>query len=163
MGAGHSRVDASVRWPGHTTSLDNGDATLSFYGALAVADRVIADHERAKEPYDILARSFGTYVALKATMASSLQGLRRVILWGPPPYWYMWELFVGQLATSRGDALNKGLRVDERFFATMEPLELLLRHTVRTVIVATGTEDAHSPPSFLRYLREMTTDPLAAR
>lgn len=152
---GYCGVETRVRWPGHTTGPRDSGPALSFHGAVAAAEAVLAAHEVARQPYDLLARSFGTYVALKATMVPSLQGLRRVILWGPPPFWRMWEILVRDIATTKEVAVTKGVRIDESLFADLEPVESLLQHTVRTVIIATGTLDAYATPAFHSYLSQL--------
>ena len=150
---GYSSVDTSVRWPGHFCPTSPAGSDLTFQGAVNMAIAKLAEIEQQDEAYDILARSFGTYVALKAVTKINVQKLRRVVLWGPPPFWLFWELFVRDLPTSKADSESKGFLIDESPFPSLEPFEsLLLQETQNKVIVATGTEDIYSKPAFLAYL-----------
>lgn len=151
---GYSRVDTSVRWPGHVLVPHDDSEKLTFQGALTTAAAKLAEYEQAAEPYDILSRSFGTYVALKATLGP-LKHLRRVVLWGSPPFWHVWQLFVRDLDETKLVAEAKGLLVDERFFPSLEPVESLLQHTPRKVVVATGADDKYSTPAFHSYLMQL--------
>ena len=153
---GYSAVDTSVRWPGHVILPGEGDDVLTFQGALAVAKTTLAGHEGVGEPYDILARSFGTYIALKATMETTLQHLRRVILWGAPPFWHMWQMFVRDLEETKDTARAKGILVDKSLFPSLHAIESLLQETPRKVIVVTGTDDKFSTPAFHSYLMQIT-------
>lgn len=153
---GYSTVDTSVRWPGHC-SAGQTEQVLTFDGALSVAQTVLEKYEQSGEEYDILARSFGTYVALKSTMSKEFQTIRRIVLWGPPPFWNMWQIFVRDLVNTKDAALAKGLNIDARFFPSLEPIESLLLETERRVIVATGSEDKFATPPFHEYLTQMAT------
>ena len=148
---GYSGVDVSVRWPGHTREADSGEA-LTLRGAYESAQRVLHTYEEEGKPYDILARSFGTYVALKVAARTDVSHLRRVLLWGSPPYWQVWELFTRDLNDTQAIARSKGLLVDDSFFPSLEPIESLLKAAHHTVVVATGADDKYSTPEFHTYL-----------
>ena len=155
---GYSDVDVSIRWPGQMRVGGGDGSALTPSAAVETAAGHLAEYERDGSPYDILARSFGAYVALKVTMSEGCSRLRRVILWGSPPFWRMWEFFVRDLAATKTIALAKGLSVDSQFFSSLEPIESLLRQTPRSVVVATGTEDTYSTPEFQDYLRGIVGD-----
>ena len=149
---GYSSVDISIRWPGQILKTGFAGDVLTFQGALDVAVAKLAETEQEGEPYDLLARSFGTCVALKAVTVINAVHIRRIVLWGAAPLWVFWELFVRDLNHYKSIAHEKGLLVDESFFSTLEPLESLLKQTTHKVIVASGTDDKYSTPAFLAYL-----------
>src|SRR5579862_6945037 len=152
---GYSNVDTSVRWPGHMREGAPNKEALTLNAALKVAQGKLLACEHDGQEYDILARSFGAYVALKSTISESLKYLRRVTLWGTPPLWKMWELFVWDLAQYKSIAYEKGLIVDQTLFPSLEPAEFLLQQTRNNIVVATGTEDKYSTPAFNQYLLDI--------
>lgn len=154
---GYTAVDTSVRWPGHVVEGGTRHESLSFQGALTVAEARLNEYERLETPFDILGRSFGTYVALKATTKGKLSNLRRVILWGAPPFWLIWQMFVRDLDKNRKASLKKGLNIDQTFFPTLEPIESLIQETHRSVVVATGSDDRYSTPFFHAYLMQVAS------
>lgn len=155
---GYTEIDVSLLWPGHER---NGVITLD--GAMAVARGIIDKYEAQSEQYDILARSFGCYVALKTALDRNPKGLRKIILWGPPPYWLMWEMWVSDLGTNREKAAEKGLAVDTSLFPSLVPLECLLPMMRYDTVVATGDQDPYVSPAFLRYLETLVRERKSSR
>lgn len=140
-------------WPGHLIS--SGDV-LSLPGAEAVAEEAIKDAERAPENYVILARSFGCMVALKTISHLSLQKLSHLVLWGPPPYWVLWQVFKKNTAKAVDEAASKGTSINENFFDSIIPFEELLCGTTVRTILATGELDPYSTPAFADYLKAIS-------
>lgn len=140
---GYKEVDL-IRWPGH-----NLKGTLT----LKAASEVAADKIKVfTTKYDILARSFGCYVALKVALDMSPRLLRKIILWGPPPYWLAWEMFVRDISTNCSRAKANGTFVDDSLFPSLEPIESMLASVSYDTTVATGAQDPYAPESFLKYL-----------
>ena len=156
----------TISYPGQDT---DGTATLDLEtSATALADAVRQHRARGQIP-SVLARSYGCYVALRALGLNDpdLQ-VARLVLWGPPPYWLMYEFWKRDLdvvvpeigTTRRLDAAQRGTRVDTRFFDSLIPLELLLRdeqveHRIEQLILATGQLDPYCPPEFLTYVSSL--------
>ena len=152
---GYSTVDDSVRWPGHIRPGQRSGPGLALDSSVSVARAKLAELEKAGERYDILARSFGAHVALQATNDLSLKRLRRLVLWGSPPLWYMWRLFVPELKSTGREARSKGLKVDSTLYPSVVPVEWLIQHTRHRVILATGGLDKVSSTGFHRYLIQL--------
>lgn len=150
---GYTSTDISLRWPGHEK---NGVLTLE--GAQQLAEAKLDELEAGSEKYDILARSFGCYVALKIALDKKPKGLRKIILWGPPPYWLMWEMWCKQLETWMPKAAEKGLSVDEKLFPSVVPIECMLPQISYETVVATGTQDPYVSHNYLRYLESLVQE-----
>ncbi len=148
--------DISVlSWPGHSDDKNEFSSDLSMRGAMEIALASIEEQEESSRSFDILARSFGTVVALSCARAKPPRGLGRLILWGPPPFWLMWELFGNDPHANGSKYLNKGLRVSREFFSGLSPVEFLLRNITVETTVATGELDPYCTPEFHSYLKAM--------
>lgn len=145
---GYARVDTSVRWPGHDLK-----GLLTLNGALDVASQKLDEIEADGENYDLLARSFGCFVALRLALNRQSTLLRKIVLWGPPPYWLMWEMFVQDLNKKwKQKSKEKELAVDDTLFPSLEPVESLLPKITYETVVTTGDQDPYVPKSYLDYL-----------
>lgn len=149
---GYSEVDTSVRWPGQFLSNPETTAALNLKSAVAAARSALNKCETSGEPYDILARSFGTSVALAATMEENHPNLRRIILWGAVPHWKVWELFVQNFESVKRISQEKGVRIDREFYGSCEPTEALLLKNPHQIVVAVGSRDKYSSREFHYYL-----------
>lgn len=156
---GYDSVLCDVRWPGHTTDDEYGSApSLTIPSAIVVAKAKIASMPDG--PFTVLARSFGCFVALKMAqdLPTSIRLPAQMILWGPAPYWRMWEIFKGDLDGAQKQAHTKGAKIDGQFFAAIEPLESLIKKVSIPTIIASGAEDEYCELAFINYLREITKD-----
>lgn len=155
---GYASVDSSIRWPGQQNIEIDKLPPLDFRSAFDTAKKHLEIYEHDARPYDILARSFGTYVAL--SIATSLRPtlLNRLILWGVPPFWRMWELYVRDLSTTREIGKSKGVRIGDELFSSLEPVESLITTAAYQVVVASGTEDRFSTPADVSYLQSLAVD-----
>lgn len=149
---GYSEVDTSIRWPGQFLSKPDSTEALNLKSAVAVAKRKLGECEASAQGYDILARSFGTVVALSASFDGSYPNLRRIVLWGTCPYWKAWEMFVDDFDSTRQVSQQKGVRIEAGFFSSCEPIETLLLKTPRQVVVTVGGNDKYSSREFHSYL-----------
>ncbi len=77
---GYTFTDSSIQWPGHEIK-----DILTLDGALQIANDKLDELESGCDKYDILARSFGCYVALKIALDKKPKALCKIMLWGPPP------------------------------------------------------------------------------
>jgi hypothetical protein len=154
---GYQKVDTSLRWPGHFDSGGRSIGKLTLDGAVDVATRKVRQFERAGQPYDILARSFGNYVAMKTILNTRPKLLRRLILWAPPPYWVLWKMFVRDRTETEKIAREKWLAFDEAFFPSVIPLETMVPELGVPCVAATGTEDKYCAHKYLNYLKGFAT------
>ena len=153
---GYTEVDKSLKWPGHIS--DNGESSgvLTFDGAVKLAKSKLVEMENRKDRYTLLGRSFGTYVACYCAITLDLKGLEKIILWGPPPYWILWEKFQKNLARDTDKYIRKGLQIDETFLKSVIPIETLLPYVKCPTILAMGTEDKYCDADFQEYLRKLS-------
>lgn len=150
---GYDSVDAPLLWPGH-----ENQGVLTLDGALDRAFQKVAELDKDSQQYDFLARSFGCYVAVKVALERCPTRLRKVILWGPPPYWLMWEMWHRDLDANRLIAAEKGLAVDQTLFPSLDPLECMLPLMRHETVVATGEQDPYVSPACLRYLQSVVQE-----
>lgn len=146
----YDSTDCSLRWPGH-----NSCGVITLDGAVKIVLAKLDELEAKTEKYDILARSFGCFVALKVALVKKPNGLRKIILWGSPPYWRMWEMWGKHLETWKPKAADKGTNVDEKLFPSVEPIEWLLPQITYETVVATGAQDPYVSYAYLRYLESL--------
>ena len=149
---GYQNIDTSITYPGHADNDGKSSGKLTLDGAIGMAISSVQEYETKGLQYDFLGRSFGTIVATKIATDRKLKYLRKVILWGPPPYWLIWQMFVRDLKENIKIANEKGLHVDATFFPSLEPLESMLPLLEHRTVVATGTKDPHSKPIYINYL-----------
>lgn len=150
---GYTSTDSSLRWPGHDK---NGFLTQD--GALQVANATLVKLEARSDKYDILARSFGCHVALKIALDKKPKGLRKIILWGPPPYWLMWDMWCKDIEKHKGTAAEKGLTVDKNLFPSIVPIDWMLPQIPYETVVATGAQDPYVSHAYLRYLESLVQE-----
>lgn len=148
---GYSNVDTSIRWPGQASSPFGGD--LTFDGAVAVLARKLSELDAAKTPYDLLGRSFGCPVALRAAEVYRPTHLGRILLWGAVPHWKVWELFVESLDTAIKKGAEKGVTISARFYSSCIPVEILLQRCRFRVRFALGSADSYMSAAFSDYLK----------
>ena len=159
---GYEEVDISLRWPGQVNR--NGGHFRDWLGrrryltldqALSVAARKVASWEQEEKDYHILCRSFGTIVGLKLVIDMPWTCLKKLILWGVPPYWVAWKYGVQNLKQFKQQTLDKGVLLDDTFFESLVPPEALLEQAEVQTVVASGEKDEYCPPAYLTYLRDM--------
>ena len=152
---GYKNIDRNLKYPGHVDEHETTLGNLTLYGAMEESIPKIKEYEAQNISYDFLGRSFGTIVAVKTAVTIKPKNLRRIILWGPPPYWLIWQMFLMDLNENRKFAANKGAHVDETFFQSITPLESMLALLEYPTVIATGTKDPYSKPAFINYLKSL--------
>ena len=155
---GYEYVDLSVRWRGHIECDQVLAPPLTLQSAVDTAVEYMSKYDGEGTPYDILARSFGTYVALKSASTLRPKFLERMILWGPPPFWRLWQLFVRDLDANLQMCREKGLSLDQSFFPSLQPFESLLGEATYPLVIASGTKDKYSTPADIQYFEELVKD-----
>ncbi|MCX6177913.1 MAG: hypothetical protein NT163_00815 [Chlorobiales bacterium] len=158
---GFNQVKSDTRYPGHVSASDNYDQSdpLTLSGAVKAACKAIQTLPD-DEPFTILARSFGCLVALKLASHED-QSIRRAsknILWGPSPYWLLWQICVRDLKKEKEKGKGKGCKLDETTFPSIESFESLIIHTSIRTVVASGDQDSYCSPAYLNYLSSLTKD-----
>ena len=154
---GYRSVFTDLRWPGHTTDHEYfSSKSISLPRSVQAARRRI--DKLPKGAFTILGRFFGSIVALKLakTLTTTDRVPSRLILWGPPPYWLLWEMFVRDFLKNKAIAKSKGLKVDRDYHTSIEPVESMLKEVHLPTVVAAGTADQYCTPAFLDYLRALT-------
>lgn len=152
---GSESVDYSIRWPGQVTSEGKRTGMLAFDSAVTIAHRRLQDYEKDGSNYVVLGRSFGAHVALSCATASGLERLKKVVLWGPSPHWLLWEMFFRDLAENSRISKSKGCYVSKNVYHSLVPIESMLPSLKYPAVIATGSHDIYSPPSFLEYLNTL--------
>lgn len=130
----------------------SGEITLP-----GIARAIISDVEQSPPGSLLLCRSFGCFLPgyLASYHGLNLARFRRIVLWGPVPYFHMWRLFGtrSKIAKMNIEAKTKGVRLSPSFFESMVPLEICCEALVDTeVVIALGTEDRYADPSFPPFL-----------
>lgn len=143
-----------LQWPGHENK-----GILTLDGALQIAHAKLDELEAGSDKYDILARSFGCYVALKIALDKKPKALRKIMLWGPPPYWLMWDMWCRDIEKQKKKAADEqGLSVDEKLFPSLVPIEWMLPQITYETVVATGTQDPYVSHAYLRFLESLVQE-----
>lgn len=139
-------------WKGQDSYSEKGflnmtDATVS---AISFFEKLEKDNVR----YDVICRSFGTGVFLNLCQTVELKNIGFSSLWGLPMYTAFYELFKENMETTIISSRKKGVNVENSFFHSVIPFELLLsrfKQSFRLNIV-NGTEDIYSTPDFYNFL-----------
>lgn len=150
-------VFTDIRWPGHTSGEKYATATsVTLLGAVEEAKKRILTLPEA--PFAILGRSFGCAVALKLARQGFPSGRipEKITLWGPSPFWLTWQMFARDLEANQATFRRKGIKIDESFIATAEPVESLIQTVAIPTVVAAGADDIYCPPAYVEYLRCLT-------
>lgn len=154
-GAGYENVDLSVSYPSHFTDNPSGASGMRFDTAVARALEAVMRHEERGAKYDILARSFGCLIAAKIACDHRPRNLRRLVIWGPPPFWRLWEMLVLDIDAISAEGRQKGVLLDRETFGTLVPFEHLLPSIACDAVIATGTNDRVCSPEHVRYLEAL--------
>ena len=156
---GYDHVDLSVRYPGQFDDEHNEtQSSLSFTSATKAAIQHLRQYEKAKKPFDILGRSFGTFIALKSAEILRPQFLKRMILWGAPAYWRLWTGFVQDFAETQRISKDKKVFLEEDFFVTIQPIESLLPNITYSCVMASGSLDKNTTAEDMNYYRQLANN-----
>jgi len=151
---GFASVDLSIHWPGHFSPTQPDARVLTLPSSVEVAVRIIKDHEGSGKPYVILARSYGTFVAMRAVQEVQVKQLAKIILWGVIPFWVYWDECVRRLDEIKSKCSEVWCNIDESCYRTLEPIEWLVASASVRTTVAVGTHDEYCSPGFFNYLKE---------
>lgn len=148
---GFRRVEV-LQWPGQ-----GEPGNLPLTGSLSpesAYQRAVDYLSRVEGSYDILARSFGCYIAVRLAVAKP-EALGRVRLWGPPPFWKMWGFWRRDIHEMERQYRERGTIVDRTFFDQLEPIEVHLPKIRKSVVLAGGEHDEHCSPHYLLGLHRL--------
>lgn len=157
---GYERVFNDLRWPGHLRKGEEYDSASSITLPKAVnAAKTRIQEIDFQEPYTIIARCFGCLVALAFVSDISVDKtmIKKLILWAPPPYWFIWDRFVNKTSEENKSNVTKGrgLKADESSFPTIIPVENLIKDVQVPTVIAGGAEDEICTPSFFKLLEDI--------
>lgn len=153
---GYTSVDSSIRWKGQDRGLKLSCDSLSLTDAIAAGCQRIYQYESEGQDYHLLGRSFGALVAACCVTSVKPKRLKKLILWGPPVYWLMWQKFVKEFESSKKYNLSKGVHMDARYFSTLIPFESILGDIDYTTVIATGSQDSYCSQEYLVYLKSIS-------
>lgn len=153
--AGYSEVDLTVAYPSHFDSDPSNASGMRFDTAVDRGLAAVRRHEESNATFDLLARSFGCLIAAKIARDMRPRGLRRLVIWGPPPFWRLWEMLVKDIDAISAEGRQKGVLLDRETFGTLTPFEHLLPGIACEVVIATGTKDQVCSPAHVRYLEAL--------
>jgi len=144
-----------INWPGHF-SFDT-TSEMSLMNALPHAINILEDFEKGKVAYDLIGRSFGCSVFMKASEHLTLNYIRNVVLWGPPPYYILYKLFHLELDQNIENGYKKNVRISRNFLTETVPFETLLVNYQSPFAfrIATGKFDEYCKPFHLSYYRSI--------
>ena len=161
---GYKHIDTSLRWPGHIDPKEKmTHDELTLEGAMERAVKKLKEYEEKQMSYDLLGRSFGCLVALRyATQVPTPKLLKNIILYGPVPYWRIWEVFARDIGESSKNARKRGLSIDSTYFPTVVPIESMLPSVEFPTVVVLGEKDeyvnipgGHAAADYLYYLKKI--------
>lgn len=122
-----------------------------------VAQAIVEEVKKAPPGSLLICRSFGCFLPgyLASRHGLKLRDFKRIVLWGPVPFFHMWRLFgtQSQISEMNVQAEVKGARLSPHFFQSIVPLEICCEALVDTeVVLALGTKDRYTDPPFLPFL-----------
>lgn len=141
-------------WKGQFSFGDIG--FINMTEATDAAIELLKGAEESDMPYDVIGRSFGTGVFLSLCQKLVLKNIGFATLWGMPSYTAFYELYREGIRTERELSKNKGLNIDETFFASVIPFEILLARLTQnfSVNIVSGSADRVCTPAFSKFMKE---------
>lgn len=161
---GYTNIDTTLRWPGHINpNKTMKHDTLTLEAAVERTARKLKEYEAKQMSYDLLGRSFGGLVALRyATRMPTHKLLKKIILYGPVPYWRIWEDFGRDIKKTSKKARERGLSINSNYFPTVIPIESMLPSVEVPTVVVLGEKDeyvnipgGHAAVDYLYYLKKI--------
>jgi hypothetical protein len=155
---GYNEIEIK-KWKGHLSNPEVGN--LDMNEATDSAIHFFEKLENEGNQYNVICRSFGTGVFLNVCQKTILNKIEFASLWGIPTYTSFYELFKEKPADGIVKAKSKGLNIDESFFESVVPFDLLLRRYDQKfrLNIVNGSEDIYSPPAFHNYLKAIKSEP----
>lgn len=101
----------------------------------------------------IIARSSGCNAVAHLLATHPECALPGVVLWGPPPFWLYYDMFVRDARVQVAEAAQNGVRITSRIAETATPFESILRCVTARTLICTGTMDELCPPQYAEYLK----------
>lgn len=143
-------------YPGQKDEFGNVSGKATLPSAIESVCELIKDYF-CKDEFIIVARCFGCTVALSVAMKLKIDTLKKIVLWGPAPFWSIWEWYKKDFQKSYEADFKNGVDVSNDYFNSTVPIEYLLKNSYEIpVVVSAGEIDDTCPPSFFNYLREIS-------
>lgn len=140
-------------WTGQESNAKKGvlNMTESTESAILLFKKIESDNV----PYDVICRSFGTGVFLNMCQKLELSKIGFASLWGIPAYTSFYELFKEKIEETKILSKNKGVNIDDTFFDTVIPFDLLLNKFNQEfkVNIINGSQDVYSPPAYYLFMK----------
>jgi len=135
------------------------DSYVDIYGNKSLFIDIFNKIEKEKEEYIVLCRSFGCMIFIELLKDSNLSFdfLKKVIFWGPSPYYLWYEYLFRQF--NEDIFKEKKVRVSQSLFNELIPFELSIQDIndkiQSKIYITSGQEDSDYPKSFHKTLKEI--------
>lgn len=141
-------------WKGQHSYSEDGFINMGEATESAIS--LFNETEEQDVSYDVICRSFGTGVFLNICQKIDLRNIGFATLWGMPSYTTFYKLYKENILSESELSKNKGLNIDETFFESVIPFELLLGRFNRNFRVnfVSGSEDVVCTPAFNDFLKQ---------
>jgi len=114
--------------------------------------RSVLETERSTE-YFLIARSSGCNVVAELMSTWKDAPVKRIVFWGPPPYWLYFDMFAAGSGDYYEEALKTGVHLTTKIVQTSTPWESRLPSISCPVLLATGSQDTFCRPEYLDYIK----------
>lgn len=146
-------------WPGHLSynKKNRTNQSLNFNTSVDEGIERLREYELRDVPYDIICRSYGCGVFLKACEIVRPNNIKFASLWGPPPYFKLFDIFVRELNSTTKKSTDKGVIIDDTLFKSLIPTEILVESFVGNfdLRIGFGAEDEIVPKSTAKMYQEL--------
>lgn len=144
-----------INWPGHF-SFDQ-TSEMNLVNAVSHAKKILKNIESENISYDVIGRSFGCSIFMKACDGIELRHLQKAVLWGPAPYYIMHKLFLLDINQTIQISYSKNVRISDNFFAEIIPFERLIADfkNKNPIRIAAGEFDKYCKPFHLKYYKSI--------
>jgi len=122
--------------------------------------RSVIESEKTEEHF-LIARSSGCTVVAELLATWKDAPVKKVVFWGPPPFLLYYDMFASGEGPFYEKAHKTGVQITKRILINCTPWESNIAKFSQRLLIATGSKDMFSPPSYLDYV--FTLESLAHR
>ncbi|HZW40306.1 MAG TPA: hypothetical protein VFF33_13490 [Ignavibacteriaceae bacterium] len=150
-------------FPGHYSYDDC--SWFSMKETVKIIYSSISELEKKEEFYIVLCRSVGCnpFIEFLKSIPKNVTYLKKVVLWGPSPYYLWYKLLKNDFLGSAGEFIKKGFRVCSELFDEIYPLELSISEISKelpcNIYITSGELDEFYPEHFRQLLMAINTNP----
>jgi hypothetical protein len=142
--------------PGQVNEDGGINGELSLSSSIESLTSCILELEKNTCKYRLAGFSYGCYVIMAVLgRLSKLQNLEKSVLWGAPPLWVSWEIFV---KGEGRDNVGKGTIISHSYFKDLEPIEYWLPKIHYPMTLALGENDEYITSSYIKYLESLVAE-----